>query len=390
MAGGILRGKEVLKVSVKRTIRRVGRRFREARMIAMALKSREHPILAHVVPIRRCNLSCTYCNEYDSFSQPVPTAEMLRRIELLAALGTATVTISGGEPLLHPSLDEMIRRIRALGMLAQLITNGYLLTPERIERFNQAGLDHLQISIDNVMADETSKKSLKVLDKKLSWLAEYAEFDVNINSVLGSSVRNPEDAVTIGRRAMELGFGSTVGLIHDGSGQVRPLNERQQAAFGRIATLPKAFHTTALYNRFHKRLVQGLPNQWQCRAGSRYLYICEDGLVHYCSQQRGYPGIPLEQYSSDHLEREYHTVKRCAPCCTIPCVQRVAMIDEVRERPLEALVSFFPPKAEGEPLSGLPAWLRILTRMWVPSKTGRASIRTRSLRKAALRMLAVK
>lgn len=359
-------------------------------MIATALKSRAHPILAHIVPIRRCNLSCSYCNEYDGFSKPVPTAEMLRRIELLAALGTATVTISGGEPLLHPALDEMIRRIRALGMLAQLITNGYLLTPERIERLNQAGLDHLQISVDNVMPDETSKKSLKVLDKKLLWLAEYAEFDVNINSVLGSSIRSPEDAVAIGRRAMELGFGSTVGLIHDGSGQVRPLNERQQAAFERIATLPKAFHTTALYNRFHNRLAQGLPNQWQCRAGSRYLYICEHGLVHYCSQQRGHPGIPLERYSSDHLEREYHTVKRCAPYCTIPCVQRVAMIDEVRERPLETLAGFFPPEVEGELLSGLPTWLRVLTRMCVPSKTGCASIRTRSLRKAAQRLLAVK
>jgi len=383
-------GKQVSKVSVKRTIRSVGRRFREARMIATALKSRDHPILAHIVPIRRCNLSCAYCNEYDSFSKPVPTAEILRRIELLAALGTATVTISGGEPLLHPALDEMIRRIRSLGMLAQLITNGYLLTPERIERLNQAGLDHLQISIDNVMPDETSKKSLKVLDKKLSWLAEYAEFDLNINSVLGSSIRNPEDALAIGRRAMELGFGSTVGLIHDGSGQMRPLNNRQQASFKAIAKLPKAFHTTALYNRFHKRLAQGLPNQWRCRAGSRYLYICEDGLVHYCSQQRGYPGIPLERYSSDHLEREYHTVKPCAPYCTIPCVQRVAMIDEVREQPLEALAGFFPPKAEGEPLSGLPAWLRILTWMCVPSKTGFASIRTRSWRKAALRLLAVK
>ena len=378
------------KVSVKRAIRSVDRRFREARMIATALKSREHPILAHIVPIRRCNLSCTYCNEYDSISKPVPTAEMLRRIELLAALGTATVTISGGEPLLHPNLDEMIRRIRALGMLAQLITNGYLLTPERIERLNQAGLDHLQISIDNVMPDETSKKSLKVLDKKLSWLADYAEFDVNINSVLGSSIRNPQDALAIRRRAMELGFASTVGLIHDGSGQVRPLNEQQRSAFEAIASLPKAFHTTALYNRFHRRLAQGLPNQWQCRAGSRYLYICEDGLVHYCSQQRGHPGIPLERYSGDDLKREYHTVKHCAPYCTIPCVQRVAMIDEVRERPLEALGSFFPPRVEGEPLSGLPVWLKILTRMCLPSETGFAAIGTRGWRKVALRRLAVK
>ena len=40
--------------------------------------------------------------------------------------------------------------------------------------------------------------------------------------------------------------------------------------------------------------------------------LCEDGLVHWCSQQRGYPGIPLEKYSAEDLRREYHTKKHCA------------------------------------------------------------------------------
>ena len=43
---------------------------------------------------------------------------------------------------------------------------------------------------------------------------------------------------------------------------------------------------------FQDNLADGKPNEWRCRAGARYLYICEDGLVHYCSQQRGYPGRP--------------------------------------------------------------------------------------------------
>ena len=75
-----------------------------------------------------------------------------------------------------------------------------------IERLNRAGLDHMQISIDNVQPDDVSKKSLKVLDQKLRLLAEYAEFPVVINSVLGSGVRNPEDALTVAHRAIELGF----------------------------------------------------------------------------------------------------------------------------------------------------------------------------------------
>src|SRR6266566_571851 len=138
---------------------------------------------------------------------------MLQRIDRLAELGATIITQSGGEPLLHPELDDLIRRVRKNGALAGMITNGYLLTRERIERLNRAGLEHLQISIDNAMPDETSKKSLKVLDQKLVLLSEYAEFQVNINSVLGCGIRFPEDALKVARRALELGFTSTRGVL---------------------------------------------------------------------------------------------------------------------------------------------------------------------------------
>ena len=94
-----------------------------------------------IIPIRRCNIDCGYCNEYDKVSAPVPTDVMQRRIDKLAELGTSVVAFSGGEPMLHPDLDELIRRIRRRGMMAGLITNGYFLVPKRIEELNDAGLD---------------------------------------------------------------------------------------------------------------------------------------------------------------------------------------------------------------------------------------------------------
>src|ERR1700760_3303427 len=160
----------------RKKLRFYRRRLRQARMVARAIQSRNHPILAHIIPMRRCNLSCAYCNEYDRVSAPVPIEEMLRRIDQLARLGTQIITISGGEPLLHPQLDEIIRAIRSHNAIATIITNGYLLTPDRIERLNRAGLEQLQISIDNVNPDDVSKESLKVLDRKLEMLAEHAEF----------------------------------------------------------------------------------------------------------------------------------------------------------------------------------------------------------------------
>src|SRR5487761_2589235 len=119
--------------SFHRASKRFNRLYREIRMVALALKSGNHPVLAHIVATRRCNLACTYCSEFDDFSKPVPTAEMLRRIDQLAALGTTVINITGGEPLLHPDLEQIVQRIRHHGIIAFLVTNGYLLTPDRIK-----------------------------------------------------------------------------------------------------------------------------------------------------------------------------------------------------------------------------------------------------------------
>src|ERR1700686_598638 len=108
--------------SLRRRAKALHRNLRGAAMAARALASTEHPLLAHIIPVRRCNLACTYCNEFDDFSKPVPTEEMFRRIDRLGKMGTSIITISGGEPLLHPDLDEIIARIRRNGIMAGMIT----------------------------------------------------------------------------------------------------------------------------------------------------------------------------------------------------------------------------------------------------------------------------
>jgi MoaA/NifB/PqqE/SkfB family radical SAM enzyme len=315
-------------VRLRRRLRFARSRVRELMKIGRALVSTKHPFLVHIIPMRRCNLDCGYCNEYDDVSKPVPLEEMKKRLDILADIGTSIITISGGEPLMHPELEQIIRHIRRRGMYAGMITNGFLLSRERIGRLNDAGLEYLQISIDNVVPDEVSKKSLKTLDSRLQWLAQYAVFQVNINSVLGSGVRNPEDALEIAHRAVALGFTSTVGIIHDNNGQLRPLSPRQIEIFEEITTLGK--RSFSRFNDFQHSVARGKEHTWRCRSGSRYLYVCEDGLVHWCSQQRGYPGIPLTQYTTEMRRREYFTEKFCAPRCTVSCVQQVGMLDNWR------------------------------------------------------------
>ena len=313
----------------RRDIRALNRRAREWRMIFKGVASTDHPVMAHIIPIRRCNLACTYCNEYDEVSKPVAADVMLERLDRLAALGTNIVTFSGGEPLLHPQLDQLISHVRNRGIIAGMITNGYLLTAQRVQQLNDAGLDHMQISIDNVMPDDVSKKSLKVLDKKLQILAEHALFHVNINSVLGGGIHNPDDALVVGKRALELGFTSTVGIIHDDGGQLKPIGERERSVFLAMKEFEKK--NFSQINYFQNNIAHGKPSNWRCRAGARYLYICEDGLVHYCSQQRGFPAKPLAEYTVADIRREYLTQKVCAPFCTVSCVHQISYMDFWRD-----------------------------------------------------------
>ncbi len=341
------------------------RRWREAQMFVRAMASPHHPILAQIIPVRRCNLACTYCNEYDKDSAPVPTDQMLKRIDKLGALRTAIITFSGGEPTLHPDLDLLIRRVRSNGAIATVITNGYFLVPERIRRLNAAGLDYLQISIDNVRPDDISKKSLKVLDQKLRWLSEYADFDVTINSVLGSEIAQPEDAYSIAARARELGFNSTIGILHDGSGQLAPLQTRQRSVYDRILGLGTGLFSFAHLDAFQQNTIRGLPNGWHCPAGGRFLYICEDGLVHYCSQQRGHPAIPLADYTVEDLIREGAKPKGCAPFCTISCVHQTALLDDFRTRPRETLAGIIERRKQREPGWHTPSSIRLLETMFL-------------------------
>jgi len=331
-AGFMGSGAKTVRASAE-VLRERKRRFRQTRllelkMIVKALGSTKHPILVHIIPMRRCNLDCGYCNEYDEVSKPVPLEEMKDRLSILAGMGTSIITISGGEPLMHPELEEIVRETRKHKMIAGMITNGFLLSKERIKSLNEAGLQHLQISIDNVTPDEVSKKSLKTLDSRLEWLSEFAVFQVNINSVLGSGVKNPEDALTIAHRAVELGFTSTVGIIHDHKGQLKALDDRQIQIFEEIMTLGK--RSFSRFNDFQHNVARAKEHTWRCRSGSRYLYICEDGLVHWCSQQRGYPGIPLREYTEEMRRQEYLTKKFCAPRCTVSCVQQVGILDNWR------------------------------------------------------------
>jgi len=126
--------------------------------------------------------------------------------------------------------------------------------------------------------------------------------------------------------------------------------------------------TFSHFDAFQQNVIRGLPNDWHCRAGGRFLYICEDGLVHYCSQQRGRPGIPLADYTREDVVREAARPKGCAPFCTISCVHQVSMVDQFRDEPKEFLQRLFSAKSGDHKRYAQPAIVRILEWVFLPPR----------------------
>jgi MoaA/NifB/PqqE/SkfB family radical SAM enzyme len=295
-----------------------------------AMRRPESPLLAQLVVIRRCNLSCGYCNEYDDHSPPIPVEELFARVDHLAELGCLVLTLTGGEPFMHPKLDEVVARAVSHGMVVTAISNAYPITKGWIERMNDAGLSLLQVSVDNMEPNEVSQKSWSKIKKRLLLLKEHATFKLNVNAVLGSSP--PKQTRHLIDEIRSLGFYMTVGLLHDQQGQIDP---------GLIGDILPEFYEEmrALCNKsfFHQfgegweqKMLQGGTAPWRCRAGARYLYIDEFGKVAYCSQRRAEPDIALLEYTRSDLKREYDRPKGCEESCTIACVRRASSLDEWR------------------------------------------------------------
>jgi MoaA/NifB/PqqE/SkfB family radical SAM enzyme len=286
------------------------------------------PLLAQMVVTRRCNLACGYCNEYDDVSPPIDTDVLKRQIDHLASMGTLVVTLTGGEPLLHPDLDQIVRHAVDRGMVCTTISNAYPVTKRWIERLNAAGLSLIQISVDNLQPNDISSKSWSKIRPRLELLKAHAKFKVNINAVLGSC--RPQETRALAKEVGELGFFMTVGLLHDGRGQLDP-----GLAGEELASLYEEMRDASHKSVFHRfgegwedDMIRDGKSDWKCRAGSRYLYIDEFGVVSYCSQRRGEPGIPLLQYTREHAKAAFETAKGCEAHCTIACVRRASSLDE--------------------------------------------------------------
>ncbi len=297
------------------------------------------PFLAQLVVIRRCNLACGYCNEFDATSAPVAFDVLRARIDQLRQLGTFSLELTGGEPLLHPEICDLVGYARQLGFYkVMMISNAYLLSERKVQELNRAGLMELQVSVDGVTPNPTTVKVLKPLLPKLKMLARVAKFKVVLSAVLGAC--DPAEALLVVQTARELGFRPRVLVLHDPHGQMQLGPNEREALSSLRRVLSGDFREARDYR---ERILRDGSAPFKCRAGSRYLYVDELGDVAWCSQTRDAFKKPLLEYTASDLRQQFYTHKPCASACTLGCVRTQSAYDEWRPQPhLPELVKHLP------------------------------------------------
>src|SRR5262249_46400642 len=246
------------------------------------------------------------------------------------------VSLMGGEPTLHPDLLRLFSSMRELGFRRRMMTtNGLLLTEDLIEGLNDTGLTHMSLRIDAVKRNATTGKVHDMLTRKLHLLADHARFDVVVSAVIGSAPR--DEVLQVAAFAKSRGFAPRVLLLHNADGQLG-LSGEDLTVYAEITQLFGRRATKEAYS-YRERLIRDGEAPFRCRAGARYLYVDESGMVRWCAQTRTSFGKSLTDYPVDDLRAHFYSGRACSPKCCVGCVRAVSALDQWRsQRPADIAV----------------------------------------------------
>lgn len=291
---------------------------------AFDLLVRKSPVEAQLVVIRRCNLSCGYCSEYDGHSPEVPYETLCARIDAIHRLRAVNIAMLGGEPLLHSRIDDLVRHAARRAQVS-VTTNGFLLDRRMIDRLGDAGLSNLQVSIDALRPDSSRyvQKTLHSLRPKLDRLAAHARFDVHVTTVLCAETL--ADFEELSRELRQYPFRISVNIVHDDHGQAVVRGAPFAQAWRRHFEEGRPF--SFIEEDYGRRILSGERPSWTCRAGARFLYVAEDGTVELCSAQRGRIGKKITEYTESDLAAHRGSPKGCEEGCSVLCVYRDSLLD---------------------------------------------------------------
>jgi pyrroloquinoline quinone biosynthesis protein E len=249
-----------------------------------------------------CPLQCPYCSNPIDFAQyptELSTDDWLRVFAEARAMGAVQLGLSGGEPLVRKDLPILVKEARSLGYYVNLITSGYHLTEEKIVELKEAGLDHIQVSIqapeknlNNYLAGTDSfehKKNVAHLVKKQGYPMVLCVVIHRQNIHLMREIL--EMAIELGADYLELANTQYYGWAHLNRDALLPTREQFQEAEA-IAQIYKEklkgqMKIYYVVPDFYEDRPKACMNGW----GTTFLTIAPDGMALPCHEARILPGL---------------------------------------------------------------------------------------------------
>ena len=264
------------------------------------------PLTTSISITQRCNSKCYYCDiwKWQNFI-PDPTIEELKRIfSSLSNLGVKVVSLSGGEPLLRKDIEEVISIVKSYNMRAQIVTNGILLSKEKIIKLVKSGLDCVTLSLDTTDPEIYQKLRgvpFKIAERALELLIyskeENPHMDVAISCVInryniGKLVFLVKKITDIGKGKILINFQSyerVPGRVNDDlipnpemypvlCKEIKKLIKMKKQGFS-ITNSPTFLRWIPDFLIYNK-----MPNKFRCSAGYTGVHIWADLNLRPCSQ----------------------------------------------------------------------------------------------------------
>jgi len=268
----------------------------------------------------KCPLQCPYCSnplDYSKHSSEISTEDWKRVLSQARKMGAVQLGFSGGEPLTRQDLPELVQHARQLGYYSNLITSGYGLTEEKIIQLKEAGLDHIQVSIqasskelnDHIAGTESyeTKKQVAHLVKKHGYpmvlcVVIHRENIHQMTQIL-------EMAEELGADYLELANTQYYGWAHENRDLLMPTKEQfeeaeaiAQAYKEKVAGKMKIYYVIP---DFHEDRPKACMNGW----GTTFLTIAPDGAALPCHSARELPGLECPNVTEHSVEEIWNESK---------------------------------------------------------------------------------
>jgi len=254
----------------------------------------------------RCPLRCVYCTNplaWASHGDALDAAAWRAALAEAEALGVVQVHLTGGEPLVRTDLEEIVRAARACDLYVNLVTSGVPLDEDRLARLRDAGLDAVQLSLQDVERAGVARIAGRdVLDQKLAaarWTRALG-LPLTVNVVLHrENVDRIEALVALAERLgadrLELAHAQYMGWALVNRAALLPSSEQIARARAAVAAarerLAGRMEVVSVLPDYHSDHPKPCMDGW----GRRYLVVAPDGLVMPCHAAHTLPGLGLER-----------------------------------------------------------------------------------------------